>query len=199
MKKIITLSFLLFITIPYCLQWYGFLKLNNSLKESMVSFNTYQEGWYYLERSKLFPFWKKNATEHQKSFCLQTKILFFEERINCQINVEKKISDWLEEDIAIQSNNPITDTLNNAFLIWKQKGEDIDNLPPKLQQQIITIYNSEYINFKEKWLLFSNWASNQNKTFKLHYLNQIPSRIILEEHLIQLKLDYNINYLTKGY
>lgn len=201
MKNIIrALFFVLFIFIitPYSLQCYGLRKLNNSLSTSMTSFETYQKGWNYLDYSKYFPFWRKKANKHQESCFLQAQMRFFEDRIACQIGVERKIKDWLEKNLAMQ-NDSLSRNLEDTFFEWKQKGEAIGSLPPKLQQKISAVHKEECMPIKEKWFLFLNWVDREGKEDKLLYQNQIPSRIFLEEQLLQFKLDYNVNYLTKGY
>lgn len=188
----------IFIIIPYGLQSYGLRKLNHSLRTSMTPFESYEKGWSYLDYSKYFPFWEKKANKQQESCFLQAQMRFFEDRITCQIEVEKKVKDWLEKDLAL-SNDSLSRNLEDTFFEWKQKGETIDALPPKLQQKISTVHKEECMAIKEKWSLFLNWVDSEGKEDKLLYQNQIPSRIFLEEQLIRFNLDYNVNYLTKGY
>lgn len=203
MKKLVRLLFIafipiiLFIVVPYCLQWYGLIQLNKSLEESMDSFETYEKGWEYLEKSKLFLFWGNSANKHQESNLLQAKILFFEERISCQIETEKEVNSWLAEESRTQNDKYFVDSLREVFFKWKHNSDQsIDELPQELQEKITTIHHVKCMDCKQKWQEFLNWTSSPNKALSDQV---ILSRMALEDHRIQFLIDYSANYLLKGY
>ncbi|MFK7796771.1 MAG: hypothetical protein AB8E82_04900 [Aureispira sp.] len=202
-KSIITGSILLLLlaVLPYSMQLYGRRQLAASLGQPNFDLTSYQQGWNWLEYVQYFPFWKSETKKYQRSGLLEAKMRFFEARVDCQKVADEMLKVWTDKHTNyVSSFDTISISKKNLriqFSNWKHNAQNLDKLSENLQEKIVIFYDHYCLDNRKKWQPFVDWT--EKKGIDLAFQDSILSSYALNRHIFQLQLDYNMNYITKGY
>ncbi|MFK7796774.1 MAG: hypothetical protein AB8E82_04915 [Aureispira sp.] len=204
MKKNIIIGgilFLLLAVLPYSMQRYGRKQLAVSLEQPVFDLVGYQKGWNWLEYVQYFPFWKSETKKYQKCGLLEAKMRFFEDWADCEIKTEDMLEVWVDEHTTYV---PYFDTisipkepLSLQFIYWKSGLISLDSLPEHLHEQIIIVSDYCCADNKKKWQPFVDWT--KKREIDLTFQDSILSSYAIRSYMFQWNLDYNVNYINRGY
>jgi hypothetical protein len=203
MKKSIIIGSILLLLLgilPYSMQLYGRKQLAISL-ELPVDIIGYQKGWNCLEYVQYFPFWQSETQKYQRCGLLKAKMRFFEDWIDCQIEADTMLEVWADKRRPYISSFDAVSITEQSFsrqlLYWEVGEVSLDSLSERLQERIVIFSDHYCVDNRKKWKPFVDWT--KEKGIELVAQDSILPIHALYDHFIKLNLDYNVNYITKGY
>ncbi|MFK7796772.1 MAG: hypothetical protein AB8E82_04905 [Aureispira sp.] len=204
MKKSIIIGgvlFLLLAVLPYSMQLYGRRQLAVSLEQPNFDLTGYQKGWNCLEYMQYFPFWQSETKKYQRYGLLKAKMRFFEEWADCQVEADTMLEVWADKRRPYISSFDAVSITEQSFsrqlLYWEVGEVPLDSLSERLQERIVIFSDHYCVDNRKKWKPFVDWTIE--KGIDLVAQDSILPIHALREHIIQLKIDCTVNYITKGY
>jgi hypothetical protein len=126
---------------------------------------------------------------------------FFEEWTDCQIKAEEMLKVWIDQHTTYVPSFGTTSIAEESFLrqllYWKASKVPLDSLSERLQERIVIFYDHYCIDNRKKWKPFVDWT--KEKGIELVAQDSILSSYAVYRYVLDLTLDYNVNYITKGY